>query len=164
MRKARLDDVEKIMDIITKVKNEMKNEGNEQWDDTYPTKDVFIRDIQEDSLYVDEDNNDIRGVICLNEIEAEEYKDLSWSSNEKSLVIHRMAVNSNYRNKGVGTELLEFAQEQALKLKIDSVKTDTYSKNIKMNGLFKKFGFIKVGEVSFSGKDEKFNCYEKLGK
>ena len=78
------------------------------------------------------------------------------------MVVHRMAVNSNFRNQGVGISLLKFSEELALKNGISYLKTDTYSINDKMNSLFKKFGFRLAGEMEFLGKEKPFYCYDKI--
>ncbi len=78
------------------------------------------------------------------------------------MVIHRMAVNANYRQQGVATKLMNFAEELALENNVVYLKTDTYSINTKMNSLFKKCGFNLVGEMSFLGKEKPFYCYDKL--
>ena len=77
------------------------------------------------------------------------------------MVIHRMAVNPQCRNKGIGTKLINFAEELAIKNKVNYLKADTYSINTKMNSLFRKFNYRFVGEMSFLGKEHSFYCYEK---
>ena len=78
------------------------------------------------------------------------------------MIVHRMAVKPSYRRNGIGTELMKFVEELALKNNIKYLKTDTYSLNLKMNNLFKKIGYEFVGEIKFLGKSEPFYCYEKI--
>ena len=160
--KANLNDINQIMEIINETVKEMKSYNNTQWDENYPQNKDFAKDIELGELYVDKEDNKIMGFICVNYIEPVEYNDLNWSKDEKCMVIHRMAVNSKFRNKGVGTKLMNFAEELAIKNGVNYLKTDTYSINTKMNSLFIKCNFKLVGQMSFLGKEKPFNCYEKM--
>lgn len=162
IRKATKIDIIKIMEIITAIVREMKSYNNTQWDETYPQAINFSKDIEEGDLYVDELENEIRGFVCVNYIEPIEYNSIDWQSSEKAMIVHRMAVNPNFRNQGVGISLLKFSEELALKNGVSYLKTDTYSINDKMNSLFKKFGFKLVGEMEFLGKEKPFYCYDKI--
>ena len=159
--KAEKNDITDIMKILDVTVKEMKSYNNTQWDENYPQTKDFINDIENSDLYVEVENNNIKGFICVNYVEPKEYNDLKWSSIEKCMVIHRMAVNPIYRNNGIGSKLMNFAEELALKNGIKYLKTDTYSINIKMNSLFEKFNYKFVGEMQFLGKENPFYCYEK---
>ncbi|MCC3866648.1 GNAT family N-acetyltransferase [Terrisporobacter mayombei] len=162
IRKASLNDVNNIMDIIKSTVKEMKTYNNTQWDENYPQAKDFTEDVESGDLYVQDEDGQIKGFICINYIEPIEYEDLSWGSKNKAMVIHRMAVNTNHRQQGVATKLMNFAEELALENNVVYLKTDTYSTNTKMNSLFKKCGFNLVGEMSFLGKEKPFYCYDKL--
>lgn len=162
IRKATEIDIQKIMEIISVTIKEMKTYNNTQWDESYPQAINFSKDIDAGDLYVDELNDEIRGFVCINYIEPIEYNYIDWQSSEKAMIVHRMAVNPNFRNQGVGISLLKFSEELALKNGVSYLKTDIYSINDKMNSLFKKFGFKLVGEMEFLGKEKPFYCYDKI--
>ncbi|WP_434796316.1 GNAT family N-acetyltransferase [Terrisporobacter vanillatitrophus] len=162
IRKASLNDVNNIMDIIKLTVEEMKTYNNTQWDENYPKAKDFTKDVESGDLYVQDEDGEIKGFICVNYIEPIEYEGLGWGSNDKAMVIHRMAVNPNHRHQGVGTKLMNFAEQLALENNVVYLKTDTYSINTKMNSLFKKCGYNFVGEMSFLGKEKPFYCYDKL--
>ena len=111
IRKANMNDLEKIMKIIKATVEEMKDYNNTQWDENYPSDKDFVSDIKKQDLYVDEIDGDVAGFICLNYEEPEEYVDLNWSSNKKAMVIHRMAVNPGFRKKGIASKLVDFAEK-----------------------------------------------------
>ena len=162
IRKASLNDVDSIMDIIKSTVEEMKTYNNTQWDESYPQAKDFIKDIESEELYVEAEGKEIKGFICINYIEPKEYDDLNWVSNSKAMVIHRMAVNPKFRQQGIATKLIKLAEQLALDNNVVYLKTDTYSINTKMNSLFKKCGFNLVGKMSFLGKEKPFFCYDKL--
>lgn len=162
IRLANYEDLHHIMKIIKDTIALMEADNNTQWDNSYPTCDDFKKDIDNKNLYVLIDEDILKGFICINQEEAAEYKDLKWSHDKEFLVVHRMAVNAHYRKRGIGNKLLNYADDLARKNGVTLIKTDTYSLNKKMNNLFKKSGYKKVGEVNFKTKPLKFNCYEKF--
>lgn len=162
IRQAVIDDIKDIIKIIDETIVEMASYNNTQWNKSYPQEKDFIKDISEKSLFICEKGRKIAGFICINKVEADEYNGLNWPLNENFMVIHRMAVNPDYRRMGIGSELLTFADKYALKNNIKYLKTDTYSINTKMNNLFKKSDYDFVGEIHFSGNTEPFYCYKKM--
>ncbi|MGL6064406.1 MAG: GNAT family N-acetyltransferase [Fusobacteriaceae bacterium] len=162
IRKATINDLDAIMSIVKETVTEMKNNNNLQWSEEYPKDEDFSKDIKEETLYVKEVQNEILGFICINTVEAKEYKELQWATKEdKSVVVHRMAIKLSARKKGIGGELLYFTDKFAIEKGIFSLKSDTNIKNLNMNILFKKCGYNVVGEINFSGINDSFLCYEK---
>ncbi len=161
MRKAILNDIRDIMAIIKMTVPEMHSDHNYQWDEVYPQEKDFIADISEGDLYISERDGKLVGFICVNRIEPSEYSGLNWSCKKDVMVIHRMSVHPGYRRSGLGLELMNFAEDLALKSNIDYLKTDTNSHNEKMKGLFLKLGYKFIAEISFLGKETPFYCYDK---
>lgn len=162
IRKAVKEDLKDIMKIIRETIVEMHSYNNYQWDDNYPQEKDFAKDIEKGDLYVIEEERELRGFACINKEEPEEYTDINWSLDEERLVLHRMAVSSSYRQMGIGSNLINFADELASENNIRYLKTDTYSLNTKMNAFFMKSGYKLVGEMRFLGKEKPFYCYEKV--
>ncbi|HZK53641.1 MAG TPA: GNAT family N-acetyltransferase [Desulfosporosinus sp.] len=162
IRKATLEDLEDIMEIIKQTIVEMNAYDNYQWDENYPQEEDFIRDIQKEELFVIERKRKIAGFVCINKVEPVEYNGLNWTVDEAAVVLHRMSVYTAYRRSGIGMELMRFADEVALKNNLKYIKTDTYSINKNMNALFVKCGYNLVGEIRFLGKEKTFYCYEKV--
>ena len=162
MRLAKISDLEKIMDVIGNVVKEMNFQGNYQWDSNYPKENDFLQDIKKEELYLYEVNGHILGLVCINFVEAEEYRNLIWSSNEKAMIIHRMAVGVNSRRQGIASKIINFVEALAKKNQIYYLRTDTFSLNEKMKNLFLKEGYKFIGKVNFRGKEEDFSCYDKV--
>lgn len=162
VRRAVMKDLRSIMEIIKQTIMEMSTYNNTQWDENYPQENDFMNDIQKGDLFVVEREGKLAGFICINKVEPAGYNELNWSLNENCIVVHRMAVNPIYRRNKIGTKLMEFADRLALENNIVYLKTDTYSINTKMNGLFRKCGYEFVGEMNFLEKEKPFYCYEKV--
>ncbi|HCA5265480.1 MAG: GNAT family N-acetyltransferase, partial [Clostridioides difficile] len=131
IRKANMNDLESIMKIIKSTVEEMKTYNNTQWDENYPLEKDFVSDIKKQDLYIYEVDGEVAGFICLNYEEPEEYLGLNWSSNKKAMVIHRMAVNPNFRKTGIASKLVDFAEKLAVENNVSYLKSDTYSINSK---------------------------------
>lgn len=162
IRIARYDDIEQILNIVKETIEDLQKEGNYQWGDDYPTKEYFLEDIKNASLYIFERNNEVAGFICLNKQEDEAYKKLNWQKQGEAIVIHRFAVKRSYQNQRIGSKLLEFAENLARNKGINYLKVDTNSKNKKMNAFFQKHGFKFVGQIYLRKVPDPFNCYEKV--
>lgn len=56
----------KEKEIILNMYNENRNKSYTAWNDTYPTIDNILKDIETNNLYVLEVNNEIAGSISIN--------------------------------------------------------------------------------------------------
>lgn len=165
IRKARLEDLPIIMQIVKEVIPLMHASGNTQWGEDYPTEEVFEEDILAETLYLSEGNDEgkhiIEGFICINQDEAEEYIPLKWQADSKAVVLHRMAVSPRSRGRGVASKLIAFAEEVAEKESISWIKTDTNEANTIMKAMLEKRGYQYVGQVYYRIPGTPYNCYEK---
>ncbi|TCL65255.1 acetyltransferase (GNAT) family protein [Hydrogenispora ethanolica] len=162
IRNARSGDLAAIMEIVRKAGQEMRAENRVQWDENYPRLEDFARDVAEETLYVEEEAGRIRGFLCLNYQEPDEYRNLQWSLAEPALVLHRMAVDSAFRNRGIASALMRFGEALARNAGVRYLKSDTYSLNPQMNALFIKLDYRFVGAIQAFGRPNVFHCYEKV--
>ncbi|MDC7234047.1 MAG: GNAT family N-acetyltransferase [Spirochaetales bacterium] len=162
IRKAQIDDIWGILDIVERSVPLMQDVGNDQWNSSYPSREDFLKDIAAGELFVETGSDrSVLSVICLNQVEPAEYEQVQWSRSRPSLVIHRMAVDPRYRGKGLAGKLFDFAERRARDLQFDSIRSDTCCRNPGMNSLFQKKGFKKTGTIRFAGSENDFYCYEK---
>lgn len=161
IRIATGDDISGIMEIIKATLAIFRSENNPQWDELYPAADVFEADIRNGSLYV-YGSESIEGFVCIDGNQPTEYEGVNWSSDSPALCVHRLAVHPQTRGNGVGGKLMKHAETVALTHGVYNLRTDTFSENTKMNALFAKQGFFKVGEIEFRGLERPFYCYDKL--
>ncbi|MDR0879310.1 MAG: GNAT family N-acetyltransferase [Clostridioides sp.] len=162
IRKATYEDLDKIMKIVDENRAAMLKEENTQWDDGYPAVEHFTSDIDNGVLYAAEDEGELLGVICLNEVGSEGYSHVHWRKRGSAIVIHRMNVSPTLRHKGVGRQLVEFGENLAREKGLDYIKADTYCENHRMMAFLKKCGFEKAGEIYLRNKPNPFHCFEKL--
>lgn len=162
IRLANINDLDKIMEIIKEIQKEMKKENNPQWneEDDYPNRDKFTTDIENDSLYIYEDESELKGFITIAK-DNSEYDELLKTTNKPAFILHRIAIKKEYRKEGIATILFNYAEELAKKDNIKLLKADTEEHNIKMNRLFTKLGYIKKGEFEYDDYPGHYIYYEK---
>ncbi|MEB7461484.1 GNAT family N-acetyltransferase [Staphylococcus succinus] len=158
------NDLPSIMKIVEEAKAIMKQDNNNQWDDHYPLEEHFEEDIAAETLFILEKNSHIIAFIVVDQQQSAWYDKLEWPIDRTdAYVIHRLAVASGY--KGAASELFDFAVNLALDDQIHVMLTDTFAINKRAQGLFKKFGYNKVGEAEINyhpyNKGEPFYAYYK---
>jgi ribosomal protein S18 acetylase RimI-like enzyme len=163
MRTAHKGEIEEIMELIAKCVQVMQDGGSDQWDASYPNKEIIGLDIERGTLYVCEDNSAIAGIIVLDENQAEEYKAIRWSQNQgPHLVMHRLAVHPEIQGKGIARQLIAFAEDYAERSGYTSIRLDTYAKNSRALWLYPSLGYDRRGEVNFPGRTASFPVFEKV--
>ena len=161
IRTAIISDLNQIMDIVETSKLDMHSYDNFQWNKDYPKENDFIKDITEGTLFVYDIKGIIAGLICINKIEPNEYKNANWSMTKQSVIIHRLAVNNEFRSQGVGYKLINYANTICIENGLSYIKTDTNSLNVKAQGLLRKCGYTFVDEITFLNHMGIFYCYDK---
>lgn len=157
-------DLTAILELIEEAKSSMREQGNPQWDEHYPLSEHFEEDLEQNHLYVLEENATIYGFIVIDQNQAEWYDELEWPVNrEGAYVIHRLTGSKAY--KGAATQLLEFVFDYIRDKGVNIIITDTFALNKPAQGLFSKFGFHKVGEQKMDyhpyDKGDAFYAYYK---
>jgi GNAT superfamily N-acetyltransferase len=162
VRQAKLSDIPSIMQVIADVVPAMRESGNYQWDNTYPNAAVFEEDIAFDQLWVAELDGDIAGVAAITTEQYPEYASVGMDINETAIVVHRLAVNTHYRGKGIAAALMQQAETEALRRGIKTLRIDTNTANEATQKLFPKMGYVFAGEMGLSFRPGlRFYCYEK---
>ncbi|MGE4214854.1 MAG: N-acetyltransferase family protein [Anaerotignaceae bacterium] len=149
-RKATLSDFADIIEIYQTATQHLDAIGIHQWDEAYPSIAIIKEDIQSQEMYIGLIDNKIVAAFTLNPNYDEEYATGNWQYPTLSfLVLHRFCVTPKYQNKGIGTQTMAFI-ENTLKEGTQCLRLDAFSINPSALRLYEKFGFTKVGEVTFS--------------
>ena len=163
IRVASLKEIENIMGLIKNCIKDMESQSIYQWNDYYPSVDIFENDIKNNSLYILEDQGQCLGLISINEDQSPEYKELTWlKESGKILVIHRLAVNPEWQKQGIGRQLMDFAENYASEKGYTSIRLDAYSGNQRALNLYERRGYKRVGQLFFPWREIPFYCYEKI--
>ena len=147
-RIANENDIAQIMEIVENAKSYMKENKINQWSENYPNEDVFLTDLKENRLYVAEIDGKVVGMAG------------KWLIDGKYGVIHRIAVNPDYKSQNVAKNLLDFFENKLKELNYDSIRVDTHKDNKSMLRFIEKNGFQKCGIVYIRKTDERI-AFEK---
>lgn len=164
IRRANQSEIEKIITITQACAAQMIAEGIFQWNQHYPNKLAFEKDLQREELYVLELDQKVVGCITISTWKDEEYKPISWLTPDSNhRYIHRLAVHPSYQGKGWARALMDFAEEHARKEGAISIRLDTFSKNVRNQRFYEARGYQQLESIYFPKQSEHpFYCYEKL--
>lgn len=162
IRAATREDIPALMALMRKVVPLMRAAGNLQWDDSYPNEDVFDRDIEKSYLWVAEIDDAVAALAAVTTDQEPEYAEVGWDIQEQAIVVHRLAVDPDFRGAGVASALMRKAEDLAKERGIKVLRVDTNTNNEATQKLFPKLGYSLAGEIGLGFRPGlRFLCYEK---
>ncbi|MDO4294965.1 MAG: GNAT family N-acetyltransferase [bacterium] len=148
IRRARMDELDRIMQMYEAGRQFMRAHGNlEQWTGGYPQRELIEKDCQEGILYLCEENREPLAVFMYREGTDPTYGVIDsgvWLEEERPYaVIHRIV--STAAGKGAASFCVNWGVQQSGNLRID-----THETNFPMQNMLKKNGFVRCGIVYMS--------------
>lgn len=162
IRKAVREDLEKIIGITQSCARHMIGQGIFQWNEQYPSLAAFEKDLENEELYVIEEDDEVKGAIVISTRIDDIYAPIHWIA-ETALngYLHRLCVHPDSQGKGYARRLLDFAEDLLKSYGCLSVRLDTFSKNLRNQRLYEARGYKKREDVYFLYKSpHPFHCYE----
>ena len=164
IRKATINDLDRIIEITKACAVFMISNKIFQWNEHYPNIETFEEDVLNQNLYVLEIKNKLIGCLVISNIMDEFYSNVKWlTPNKNNLYLHRLAVDPDYQKLGYAKQLMSFSFEFAKANNFKSIRLDTFSGNPFNNVFYSNLGFEKLGEIYFRKQSDKpFYCFEKV--
>ena len=163
IRKAKINELDKIMNMYASCVDGMQKANIDQWDSTYPNRKIISKDIRNKTFYIFLINDEIIGGINIDKIQDKTYLDIKWKDKgNKFLVVHRLAVRQEFWKKGIGNKLMIFAESLVKEKRLNSIRLDTYSSNPIAINFYLNLGYIKKGEIFLKPNKNEYYCFEKL--
>lgn len=163
-RRANITEVDYILGIIEEGQEFFRREGIPQWMNGYPNKDTISEDINKGYSYVLVDDGEIVGTTALIygvEPTYEKIYEGEWLTDAKDYaILHRVAVRSSKKGKGLARRIVEAVEEDSRIKGIRSIRIDTHRKNISMQNMVKKAGFTYCGIIYLDDGAERI-AFEK---
>jgi ribosomal protein S18 acetylase RimI-like enzyme len=162
IRKANSSDLNKLLEITRSCAKLMESKDIFQWSDSYPSLSAFENDFTNNWLYVNIKEEEIIGCICISNFMDKEYQPVKWlTDNNKNIYIHRLAVCPTHQKMGYAQEMMSFAEDYARKNNYNSIRLDTFSKNVRNQHFYQQRDYKKLGNIFFPNQSEyPFYCYE----
>ncbi len=164
IRKGLYSDIDRILKITKACAKHMISKGIYQWNEHYPNKSAFEKDVTRNELYILENDKTIIGCIAMSTLMDEEYIPVKWlTPNKNNIYIHRLAIHPEYQGNCYAQQLMDFAEQFAIEKNYASIRLDTFSQN-KRNQLFYELrGYKKLEDIYFPKQSEyPFHCYELI--
>lgn len=155
IRLARIEDAKQIVKLFEDAKEKFKEEKTYQWAGTYPNKESFLNDLENNVVYVYESNNNIlaSATIQYSIDHNYDYIEGAWLNDESYASIHRIVVDRKAQCKNIGTKIYKKCEEEIFKNNVRNVRVDTYRLNKSMIRLLEKNEFVKCGIIFLSRTD-----------
>lgn len=162
IQSAKISEISEILKVTKACAADMIEKGICQWNEHYPNRNSFEKDIEREELYTLKHNHQIIGAIVISTLMDDEYKPIDWLTiNENNIYIHRLCVHPKFQGKGYAQQLMSFAENYARDRSYTSVRLDTFSQNKRNMAFYKKRGYQQLGDIYFPKQSEHpFPCYE----
>ena len=164
-RRTEERDLDAVIEIVDAAKEYLRLQGIPQWQDGYPNRESFYKDIEREISYVLEENGKILGTI---EIDLEGDRNYNWiyegnwlSEKQPYAAIHRVAVDAERKGSGLAGKMIEEAVKLCLEKGIFSIKNDTHRLNQSMQRMLVKNGFVRCGIIYLENGEERIG-FERI--
>ncbi|USS88211.1 GNAT family N-acetyltransferase [Fructilactobacillus hinvesii] len=152
IRKATEKDLDDISEIINAGRGFLKEQGIDQWQGSYPSRDDIKRDVDNGIAYVLEVDGKVAGSATLHlgiDPDYLEMEEGEWEHGSEAhySAIHRVAVSNNYRGQGLAYKLISGLLTISSLLGFKDVRIDTHPKNEGMQHIILASGFTKRGII-----------------
>ncbi|MEN1785656.1 MAG: GNAT family N-acetyltransferase [Bacteroidota bacterium] len=162
LRLAKMSDIDKILLTTKACAQHMYSQGIFQWNEHYPSRAAFEKDVSRNELHVSSLNESIIAGIVISTVKDQEYEDINWlTQGERHTYIHRVFVHPDHQGQGIAQQMMSFAESQAKTQGHASVRLDTFSQNQRNQVFYEKRGYQRLGSIFFPKQSEHpFYCYE----
>lgn len=157
-------DAERIWQIIRQAKEQMRLLGSQQWQDGYPTLETIARDIALGYGYVlcQQASVIAYGAALFDGESAYEVIEGRWMDDEPYVVVHRLAVADEMKQRGIAALYMEKVAELSLQRGVNRFRVDTNFDNHYMHKMLERLGFAYCGEIQYE-KGSRMAYEKKLG-
>ena len=153
-------DVDDLLALVGACVSHMRRDGIEQWDEEYPDRSTFERDVQSGTIFVASFGGATVATLVLNDVQEPEYASLSWRfTAQPTAVVHRLMVRPTMEGRGFAQALMKFAEERASILGYRTIRLDAFTENPRALRFYERLGYRDVGQVLF--RKGYFRCFEK---
>ena len=163
IRKAHKKDLNEIMNMYNSCVCGMMKNNIDQWDSSYPNKEIIRLDLEASTYYIAEIEKEIVGGINIDRKQDKTYLEIDWEDESDAfLVVHRLAVKEEFWSRKIGKKLMLFTEELVKRHRLKSIRLDTYSDNPKAIDFYEKLGYTKLGAINLKPNKNEYYCFEKI--
>ncbi|HIY83167.1 N-acetyltransferase family protein [Rubneribacter sp.] len=145
--------LDRLCEMTDQAKRRLRDLGIDQWQQGYPSRETWARDIEEGSARVAVENGAVLGVLAFKTGADPSYGliDGAWLTSGDYASLHRVCVAGESVGAGVAGALFAHAFQLARDLELPSVRIDTHPGNRPMLRALEKAGFARCGQIRLVG-------------
>ena len=163
IRKAKKNELDDIMQVYKSCVSGMIALGIDQWDESYPNREIIEQDLEIGDYYVGLINNEIVAGIKIDSVQDPTYLTIDWADKTNNfMVVHRLCSKTKVWGNGIGRKMMSFAENLALKKGHFSIRLDTYINNPKAIAFYKSIGYKQLGHIHLKADKDIYYCFEKI--
>ncbi|WP_160725315.1 GNAT family N-acetyltransferase [Bacillus sp. USDA818B3_A] len=160
---ASMNDLKSIKHLFASVTNHLRKNGVYQWDIFYPNRWVIAKDLKGGHLHAIFNDGICLGAVVMNDVQSSKYKGITWSDSKgRPAVIHRLAVHPDSQGKGIGKQLLFYAEELAKSEEYTSNRLDAYTGNPTAIEMYERALYSSAGQIHYAFRKLPYLCFEKM--
>ena len=147
IREARIEDIERILEIYDIAKAFMRQTGNpNQWNSSYPDLKLLKGDIDKKQLFVMEEDSIIHSVFAFIIGDDPTYRDIegAWLDDSTYGTIHRIASDGTVHQ--VFKKAVDFCSEKCAHLRADTHEDNKVMQKVILKNGFKETGIIYIAD------------------
>jgi ribosomal protein S18 acetylase RimI-like enzyme len=150
IRKAKLKDIDAVALIFEHIiEEEEKGKCNTGWQrGIYPTRNTAAAALENDDLFVMEEDGAIVAAMRLNKEQVPEYKNCQWeytAVDDQVMVMHTLVVEPYVKKHGYGRQMVEFYEKYAKENNCPYLRIDTNALNTRARAMYKNNGYKEIG-------------------
>lgn len=154
--KASMKYLEQMCEITDQAKRQLAGLGLDQWQKGYPSREVWLSDIEEGCTYLAVDEEKVRGIFAFQTTPDPSYGEIEgkWLTDGPYASMHRVCVADGCKGKGVAGQMFRKGFALAEELGFPAVRIDTHPGNLPMQRALAKAGFLPCGNIRLVGGTE----------
>lgn len=163
IRKSEIEDIPKIMEIISQAMESLKRRGVDQWQNGYPNEAAIKGDIAKNISYVacvtERGQERIVGTAAISFEPESTYLNIydgGWQEEAPYVVIHRIATAEDMKGQGVAGSLMDYARRLCRMQGVKWMRIDTHRDNLVMQKFLEKQGFMQCGSITLEDGTHRF--------
>jgi len=145
-RKALPNEEEDVFKLYEAVKINGRENGTSDWDEDYPNREILNEDMENNRIFIFEDNGRIIAAISMTQGEEIDIAPFKWKEDNACFLV-RLCVDPSYQGKGIGEIMMKRISEHAKSLGIAATHHLASVKNPAANRLYKRMGYHQIGQV-----------------
>lgn len=147
----KVNNLDKVNLIIEDAILFLAKQNIDQWQNNYPNKNTIMDDINNKTAFIlVNEEKDVLAYASISLVKEDLYENIkTWTCDQDYAILHRTAVNVDYRNIGVFKNLIKEVSKYLININIKCIRIDTHPDNKIMIKSLMSCGFTEVGSMLY---------------